>query len=110
MIDQAQIDALRTAPVSDGTLLIDGQEVSAASGETLESISPIDGTPLACIAAGGAEDVGQGVADEVLHQEVVLPLRVASGIPLVLGLRTQVDDLQGVHGLRALRAKVVLAS
>ncbi|WP_299688101.1 aldehyde dehydrogenase family protein [uncultured Tateyamaria sp.] len=62
MIDQAQINALRAAPVGEGMNLIGGQHVPAASGATLDSISPIDGTALARIAASGPEDVDRAVA------------------------------------------------
>ena len=62
MIDQATIDALRTAPIADGLNLIGGQHVPAASGEMLETVSPIDGCPMARIPASGAEDVDRAVA------------------------------------------------
>ncbi|MEM7630813.1 MAG: aldehyde dehydrogenase family protein [Pseudomonadota bacterium] len=62
MIDQARIDTLRAAPVADGLNLIGGQRVAAASGATLDTISPIDGTVLARIAASAAQDVDRAVA------------------------------------------------
>ena len=62
MIDQARIDTLRAAPVADGLNLIGGHRVAAASGATLDTISPIDGTVLARIAASAAQDVDRAVA------------------------------------------------
>ena len=62
MIDHARIDTLRAAPVADGLNLIGGQRVAAASGATLDTISPIDGTVLARIAASAAQDVDRAVA------------------------------------------------
>ena len=61
MIDQAQINTLRAVTVQDGMNLIDGRQVPAASGATLDTVSPIDGTVLARIAASGAEDVDRAV-------------------------------------------------
>jgi gamma-glutamyl-gamma-aminobutyraldehyde dehydrogenase/4-guanidinobutyraldehyde dehydrogenase/NAD-dependent aldehyde dehydrogenase len=43
-------------------ILIDGQLVDAASGETFAAISPIDGRHLADVAKGGQEDVDRAVA------------------------------------------------
>ncbi len=59
---QEQIDALRYLPVRDQRLLIDGQWVSAASGQTLPVVSPIDGQPLCTLAAAGQADVDAAVA------------------------------------------------
>lgn len=59
---QEQIDALRYLPVRDQRLLIDGQWVSAASGQTLPVVSPIDGQPLCTLAAAGQADVDVAVA------------------------------------------------
>jgi gamma-glutamyl-gamma-aminobutyraldehyde dehydrogenase len=58
---QEQIDALRQHTIPNQQLLINGQWVSAASGQTLPAISPIDGQTLCCIAAAGSEDVDQAV-------------------------------------------------
>ncbi|WP_144435240.1 aldehyde dehydrogenase family protein, partial [Tropicibacter naphthalenivorans] len=41
---------------------IDGASVPAASGKTFETISPVDLTPLAKVAKGGAEDIDAAVA------------------------------------------------
>ena len=41
---------------------IGGEAVPAASGETFETLSPVDLTPLARIAKGGAEDINRAVA------------------------------------------------
>ena len=61
MIDQTRIDQLRTAPVSPGQHIIDGKTVASASGATMDVVSPIDGTVLTQIAAGGAEDIDRAV-------------------------------------------------
>ncbi len=42
-------------------MLIDGDFVSAASGKTFASISPVDGRHLADVACGGEEDVNRAV-------------------------------------------------
>ena len=41
---------------------IDGASVPAASGETMETISPVDGAVLAQVAKGGAKDIDRAVA------------------------------------------------
>ena len=46
----------------DGRALIDGQRVAAASGETFECVSPIDGRMLAKVARCRAPDVDRAVA------------------------------------------------
>ena len=58
---QEQIDALRQHIIADQQLLIDGQWVNAASGQTLPAVSPIDGQTLCLIAAAGSEDVDHAV-------------------------------------------------
>ncbi len=62
MPDQSQIDALRSEPVSTRKLFIGGQNIAAASGETLTVTSPIDGSELTSIANGGPVDVDAAVA------------------------------------------------
>lgn len=62
MITQSEIDNLRAAPVATGRHLIDGKRANAASGKTLASVSPIDGTHLTNLAAGDGEDVDRAVA------------------------------------------------
>ncbi len=46
----------------DGRGLIGGQRVAAASGETFDSISPIDGRVLTAVARGRAPDIDAAVA------------------------------------------------
>ena len=58
---QAQIDALRHQNLAERGLLIDGQWASAASGQTLLVVSPIDGQILCSIAAAGSQDVDRAV-------------------------------------------------
>ena len=60
-MDQAAIDALRDSPVAEGRNLIGGQWAAAASGETLDVVSPIDGQHLTRIAASGGEDIDRAV-------------------------------------------------
>ncbi|SDX90194.1 aldehyde dehydrogenase family protein [Citreimonas salinaria] len=62
MFDQADIDALRTRDVSPGRLLIGGAWKDARGGETLDSISPIDGRILTTIADATEADVDDAVA------------------------------------------------
>lgn len=54
---EAMIPSLKTS----GQALINGKHVDAASGETFDCISPIDGANLATIASCGAEDVDRAV-------------------------------------------------
>ncbi|MGC4080105.1 MAG: aldehyde dehydrogenase [Rubrivivax sp.] len=46
----------------DGRALVDGQRVAAASGETFEKRSPIDGRRLGDVVRGRAEDIDRAVA------------------------------------------------
>ncbi|RUT99520.1 aldehyde dehydrogenase family protein, partial [Mesorhizobium sp. USDA-HM6] len=62
MISQDTIDTLRRAEVGARHLFIDGVQVDAQSGASLEVISPIDGRPFTSIADGGAADVDRAVA------------------------------------------------
>lgn len=62
MLDQAGIDRLRDLDVPPGNHLIDGKAEPAASGRTLDVVSPVDGSKLTTIADGGAEDVERAVA------------------------------------------------
>lgn len=41
---------------------IDGESVPGTSGETFENLSPVDGSPMGRIAAGGADDVAKACA------------------------------------------------
>jgi 4-(gamma-glutamylamino)butanal dehydrogenase len=61
MITQEQIDTLRTSPVADGCHIINGAAVPSASGAVLRTVSPVDGTKLAEIAAGDALDIDRAV-------------------------------------------------
>ena len=54
---QADIDALRTAPVAVAGLFIDGEIRAAADCATLDVLSPIDGTLLTTVADASAPDV-----------------------------------------------------
>ena len=62
MADQAMIDALRDQAVSPRSLLIDGQSLMGSTEETLDVISPLDGTVMTTIAAGSAEDANRAIA------------------------------------------------
>ena len=55
-MDQAQIDALRTRPVSAFDHLIDGRAVPASDGGRMKVISPIDGTELSSVAEDMLEE------------------------------------------------------
>ena len=61
-MDQTQINLLRTTKLTPGKLLINGQWTPAASGATLDVVSPIDGSHLSTIADGGAIDIDKAVA------------------------------------------------
>lgn len=56
MLDQRKIDSLRNNAVAPRGLLIDGKVAPSHSGETLDIISPIDGSLLTTIAAGTQVD------------------------------------------------------
>ncbi len=59
---QRQIDQRRAQPVPAQGLFIDGRVTPAASGATLDTISPIDGRVLTTIADGDAADIDRAVA------------------------------------------------
>jgi gamma-glutamyl-gamma-aminobutyraldehyde dehydrogenase len=59
---QDKIDHLRALPVPAQSLFIGGGWHAARSGETMQVISPIDGTILTTIADAGADDVDLAVA------------------------------------------------
>ncbi|WP_404405121.1 aldehyde dehydrogenase [Pelagibacterium halotolerans] len=61
-MDQAAIDRLRTTPVAEGHLWIDGKTCPGADGGRMDVISPIDGTVLTTIADASAQDVDRAVA------------------------------------------------
>jgi len=56
LLDQNKIDLLRSQAIAPRGLLVDGKVVPSSSGETLDVISPIDGTLLTAIAAGTKDD------------------------------------------------------
>lgn len=62
MTEQSKIDAHRATPVPARDLFIDGGWRSAQSGQRLDVISPIDGSKLTTLAAGGAQDIDLAVA------------------------------------------------
>lgn len=59
--DQASIDALRDAQLSAGRLFIGGKWVANHSGETIDSISPLNGRLLATLAEASPVDVDRAV-------------------------------------------------
>ncbi len=61
MLQQDDIDALRSQTVQPRTLLINGDARSSRSGESLTVFSPIDGSELTTIANAGVEDVDEAV-------------------------------------------------
>jgi gamma-glutamyl-gamma-aminobutyraldehyde dehydrogenase len=61
-MDQTQIDTLRTQDVAPFIHLIDGNQVAASSGETMDILSPIDGQVLTQVAKGTAADMNAAVA------------------------------------------------
>lgn len=62
MITQDEINTLRIRPVTAGQHIIDGQRRDAASGRSMASVSPIDGTHLTDIAAGDSTDIDRAVS------------------------------------------------
>ncbi|GAB1365073.1 aldehyde dehydrogenase [Rhodobacter sp.] len=60
-LDQATIDRLAATPVPPGRLLIEGQWLAGAGGETAV-LSPVDGGQLTTLAAASAADVGRACA------------------------------------------------
>ena len=61
MVQQSEIDLLRSSPIAEQSLLIGGRGVAASDGETLVVTSPIDGNELTSIAAAGPQDVDAAV-------------------------------------------------
>jgi gamma-glutamyl-gamma-aminobutyraldehyde dehydrogenase len=62
MLQQSDIDALRSQPVAPRKMLINGQFQAAKSGNELTILSPIDGNELTTIASGEQADVDDAVA------------------------------------------------
>ncbi len=61
-MQQRDIDTLRAKPVAAQNHLIDGQQVPASDGATLDILSPIDGALLTTIAKGTAQDMNAAIA------------------------------------------------
>jgi len=62
MVDQAQIDALRTIAIPERGLLIDGATSPAANGAVMDVISPLNGKVFTSIAAGSTDDANRAIA------------------------------------------------
>ena len=62
MVEQAQIDSLRHAPLPPARHIIDGAQVAASDGAETTNTSPIDGTALGALALGTGADVDRAVA------------------------------------------------
>lgn len=62
MLTQQAIDARRHLPLAPRGNLIDGRICPAQGGETLDSISPIDGRVLTCLARSGPAEIDAAVA------------------------------------------------
>lgn len=62
-MDQTKIDTLRAQPVPCFSHLIDGQQVAASDGATMDVLSPIDGRLLTQIARGTVRDMERAIAD-----------------------------------------------
>jgi gamma-glutamyl-gamma-aminobutyraldehyde dehydrogenase len=61
-MDQQQIDALRAQTVHPFAHLIDGQQVPASDGGTMDILSPINGQILTTTAKGTAADMNAAIA------------------------------------------------
>lgn len=61
-MEQSDIDVLGSMPVAAQSHLIDGEFVPASSGETMDVVTPIDGSVLTSIARGTAEDMQKAIA------------------------------------------------
>ncbi len=61
-MDQAAIDALRYSSVSPANHLIEGKARHASSGDTMDVISPVDGSLLTTIARGTRDDMNLAIA------------------------------------------------
>lgn len=62
MVQQSDIDALRTAALPAPRHLIDGAWVASADGGEMDNTSPIDGSSLGALARGSATDVDRAVS------------------------------------------------
>ncbi|MEP5154760.1 aldehyde dehydrogenase [Planktotalea sp.] len=61
-MDQSKIDVLRAKEVPAFGHLIDGKQIPASDGATMDVISPLDGTVLTTTAAGTASDMEAAIA------------------------------------------------
>ncbi|MEM6462635.1 MAG: aldehyde dehydrogenase [Pseudomonadota bacterium] len=62
MIEQAEIDRLREESLPPRGHLIGGAQVRARSGQTMDAVSPIDGSVLTTVARGSPEDMDAAIA------------------------------------------------
>ncbi len=62
MVDQTQIDALRSRVLTPRGLLIDGKSGPSVSGKSDDVISPLDGSVLTTTAAGTVDDTQRAIA------------------------------------------------
>lgn len=60
-MDQSTIDHLGAKPVTAAAMLVDGHDVLAADGTTLDVVSPIDGATLTQLPDATEADVGRAV-------------------------------------------------
>ena len=60
-VNQANVDALRDAPVAEGQHFIGGRSVGSAGGGELDSLSPLNGKLLTRIADGSPADIDAAV-------------------------------------------------
>lgn len=61
-MDQTRIDALRSQPVAARGHIINGKEVFASDGATMDILSPIDGSVLTQVARGTVADMETAIA------------------------------------------------
>ena len=61
-MEQPAIDALRDKIIAPQNHLVNGQSKPSSSGETMDVISPIDGSVMTTIARGTAEDMNAAIA------------------------------------------------
>jgi len=62
VLDQNKINTIREQTLSPRGLLINGQSVGSQTGETLDVVSPIDGTTITTVAAGTKNDTDKAIA------------------------------------------------
>ena len=122
MLDQSAIDSLRAATIPDQAHLIGGHREASQSGETLDVISPIDGTRICGLAAGSAADMNRAISSaraafedgrwsrtapahrkKVLHKLADLIERDALALT-VLGVRDNGTEINMAYKAEALSA------